>query len=329
MNGHRPRAAGFSFKASTETRFADPPFPVTGYLVSTYLEFDHQALSPLPAAQFGTQGITAEYRELPPGEPFRFAWSGDAHYLALYDGAIEDGAAFATGRVPLSIRAAPAVLTFVPPLARLWGWCRPAASAHSLTALYVEPREFERATGFRLPWDGLRTQLNFADRELTSSMNKLRAALSEPAPRDDAYIEALCTCLALEIGCYERQQLAQAGSPRGLLDAACLQRVTEFVAAHLSEDLTLGDLAAVAGLSRFHFVRAFKRSTGESPCQYLNLQRIRRAKQLLGCAEPPSLEDIAALVGFKSVSQFARAFRRRVGTTPRAYRANPVDRVRG
>jgi AraC family transcriptional regulator len=88
----------------------------------------------------------------------------------------------------------------------------------------------------------------------------------------------------------------------------------------LSADIGLAELADVIGLSRFHFVRSFKKTTGIAPYQYLLRRRIERA-QLLLREGSLSIGDIALSVGFKSAARFNRAFRRIVGTTPSAYRA--------
>lgn len=83
--------------------------------------------------------------------------------------------------------------------------------------------------------------------------------------------------------------------------------------------LSLGDLAAAANLSPFHFLRLFRRVTGTTPHQYLVGARLRRAsRMLLDTARP--VTDIAYDVGFEDLSNFVRTFHRHVGCSPRAYR---------
>ena len=60
-----------------------------------------------------------------------------------------------------------------------------------------------------------------------------------------------------------------------------LRRVTEFIALHLDQDLTLAQLGAVACMSRFHFARLFKRSTGLPPHRFVVRARIDHARALL------------------------------------------------
>ncbi|WP_236515249.1 helix-turn-helix transcriptional regulator [Sandaracinus amylolyticus] len=79
--------------------------------------------------------------------------------------------------------------------------------------------------------------------------------------------------------------------------------------------ISLEELARLAGVSRFHFTRQFKRATGETPMAYVRRLRVERAKELL-LATDMSLADIAAHVGFADQSHFTRVFRSIVGTTP-------------
>ena len=83
--------------------------------------------------------------------------------------------------------------------------------------------------------------------------------------------------------------------------------------------MSLSDLAAEAGTSRFHFARAFRNAMGVPPHRYLTLRRIERAKQLLHGTDL-SLVDIALAVGFGSQSHFTLRFREAIGTTPRRFR---------
>ena len=92
-----------------------------------------------------------------------------------------------------------------------------------------------------------------------------------------------------------------------------------FIDAQISNEITISDLASVAGLSQFHFIRAFKYTVGLPPYQYVLSERIHRAKGLL--SQPDlSLADVALTVGFSDASQLNRVFRKFVGVTPTAYR---------
>ena len=115
------------------------------------------------------------------------------------------------------------------------------------------------------------------------------------------------------------QALAVALVYRGGLTPARLRRVTELMQAKIEEELTLQEMAECAGLSTTHFSEMFRKSTGESPHQFLLRQRVERAKEMLREAEMRVL-DVAVACGFKTQQHFARVFRRVCGASPTAYR---------
>jgi AraC-like DNA-binding protein len=85
------------------------------------------------------------------------------------------------------------------------------------------------------------------------------------------------------------------------------------------EDVGVQDISESVGLSRFHFVRLFKRETGVTPYQYLLQLRIRHAIGLLRDTQRP-VTEIAFDVGFGDLSNFINTFRRKVGCSPRRFR---------
>ena len=118
-----------------------------------------------------------------------------------------------------------------------------------------------------------------------------------------------------------------AGVEVGGLPAYRLQQVRAYIDLNLGEDLRLEVLAEVAGMSKYHFCRLFRRSAGATPHQYLLGVRIDRAKRLLRRSED-AIGEIAKKVGFNSSSQFNRAFRRLAGMTPTAFRRDFRPNVR-
>jgi AraC-like DNA-binding protein len=107
--------------------------------------------------------------------------------------------------------------------------------------------------------------------------------------------------------------------PRGGLAPGALRRVTEYIDSHLCEDVALESLAVHAGLSTFHFARAFKQSVGMPPHRYLLQQRVKRAEELLKQTEQP-LTAIAQSLGFADQSHFSRSFHWLVGLAPSEFR---------
>jgi AraC family transcriptional regulator len=106
---------------------------------------------------------------------------------------------------------------------------------------------------------------------------------------------------------------------RGGLGPTRLRRVTELVHAEIEDELSLDKLAEAAGLSTAHFAQMFRKSTGESPHQFVLRQRVERAKEMLRAADARVL-DVAVACGFKTQQHFARVFRRACGVSPTEYR---------
>ena len=117
-------------------------------------------------------------------------------------------------------------------------------------------------------------------------------------------------------------QITESLAPRrGGLPPRLTGHIREYIDSHLGENISLVRMAEMAGLSVFHFARAFRESFGASPHSYLLRRRIERADHLVketGLA----LSEIALSTGFSDQSHFARHFRRLTGTTPSAARWN-------
>ena len=111
------------------------------------------------------------------------------------------------------------------------------------------------------------------------------------------------------------------GHQRGGLAGWQLRRIVEFMDAHLGADILLGDLAALTGLSRAHFFRTFRQSTGRSPGQFLVDLRMRRACTLLETTAL-AIGDIAGSLGFCHTRHFSTAFAKRFGVSPRLFRVS-------
>lgn len=102
----------------------------------------------------------------------------------------------------------------------------------------------------------------------------------------------------------------------------------------LGEKITLQQIADAACMSRFHFARLFRMSTGYSPMEFLLHARLEQAKVMLRDGVMP-ISDVAATMGFADQSHLTRHFRRAVGMTPLQYaRRNgksfcPATRIAG
>jgi AraC family transcriptional regulator len=93
----------------------------------------------------------------------------------------------------------------------------------------------------------------------------------------------------------------------------------DHVRGHLAASISLETLAALAGLSPFHFSRVFKQATGLTPHQFVIRERMLHAQRLIR-ESSRSLIEIALEVGYTSPSHFAQVFRREVGMAPTQFR---------
>src|SRR6266567_1767663 len=99
-----------------------------------------------------------------------------------------------------------------------------------------------------------------------------------------------------------------------------LRRVEQHIAAHFERNISLSELANVAGLSRMHFAAQFRAATGYRPREYLLNHRIEHAKSLLTTTQQP-LAEIALAVGFSTQAHFSTVFKRISDQTPARWRA--------
>ena len=104
-----------------------------------------------------------------------------------------------------------------------------------------------------------------------------------------------------------------ASEPRAEVRTVC-----EYLSKHAVEQVSLDTLGEIAGLSKYHLLRAFTKETGITPYRYLETIRIDRAKSLL--REGVSPAEAALSAGFSDQSHFSNAFKRFIGLTPGQYR---------
>jgi len=105
-----------------------------------------------------------------------------------------------------------------------------------------------------------------------------------------------------------------------------LRRVRDHVDLRFAEQLTLSELAGLAGMSRFHLVREFRAAYGETPMRYLSRRRMERAQDLLRYANL-TVTEICMAVGFSSLGSFSSRFTALVGESPSAYQRRWAGRT--
>jgi len=147
----------------------------------------------------------------------------------------------------------------------------------------------------------------------------LKVELEAGCPFGRLYGEAMGTALAVHLlKTYTTLQSTPSPFEDGL-PRHKLTQVLEYIQVHLEQDIRLADLAALTGMSQYHFCRLFKRSLGVTPHQYVMQQRIERSKRLLK-QKDLAIADVALMCGFKNQSHLTTLFRKSTGTTPRSFR---------
>lgn len=107
---------------------------------------------------------------------------------------------------------------------------------------------------------------------------------------------------------------------------ARINRVLDYIDTHLSEEMTLEELASVACFSKSHFHRVFQGVVGETLFQFIQRLRIEKAAQMLQAKKRMSVTEIFYECGFTNHAAFSRAFKQSFGMSPSAWRALAIDK---
>jgi AraC family transcriptional regulator len=137
-------------------------------------------------------------------------------------------------------------------------------------------------------------------------------------PGGKFYLQSATIMLVQHLLRHYSETQPQPNQPVGL-PAHHLRYVTSYMREHLAEDLDLEHLAKLIKLSQSHFTNLFRKSTGQSPYQYLLRLRVDRARELLMRGNL-SVADVAIAVGFYDQSHLTKQMKRLLGFTPRQLR---------
>jgi AraC family transcriptional regulator len=147
------------------------------------------------------------------------------------------------------------------------------------------------------------------------------ALLGELRERGSAgrlYVESLSRAMVAQL--LRRHAHDAKGPPRARgLSAASLRLVLEYIGDNLAQELTTTEIAALAGVSPFHFARQFRESVGVPLHAYVRERRIEAARRLLLTCDL-TIAAVAALTGFADQSHLSRDFKARYGVTPGSIR---------
>jgi AraC family transcriptional regulator len=191
------------------------------------------------------------------------------------------------------------------------------AGSVEMLHLYFTDKDIETAVRDR--WQGSRSlrSATFARRPVIADMMRALLRLDWDSPADRIAISHLSLsiiALVLKLnGASGDMTLRKGGlAPRALAD------VHDYIDANIDRALTVDELAAISGLSPFHFSRTFRETTGVAPHRHIMRVRIERAATLIQSGRMP-LAQIALETGHSSQSHLARRFRELMGLSPADY----------
>ncbi|NYF54072.1 helix-turn-helix domain-containing protein [Tunturiibacter gelidoferens] len=164
----------------------------------------------------------------------------------------------------------------------------------------------------------------FTDPRLSALVAAARAEMVAGFPSGRLFMDSVEQAMAVTLveGHAVRHRPVQIY--RGGLGSARLRRIKELVHAKMGDDLSLDEMAQSIGLSTAHFARMFRKSTGETPHQFVLRQRVERAKAMLRVPDARVL-DVAVACGFTTQQHFAQVFRDVCGVSPTQYRQDFLD----
>jgi AraC family transcriptional regulator len=171
------------------------------------------------------------------------------------------------------------------------------------------------------PAHSIRHAVGIGDDVIDQIGRSILSELTVETAASRVYVEAASLTLAarlLQKHC-DSGACAFTESSAHRLDHIRLRRVLDYIAANIADDITLADLAGIAGFSPFHFARKFTLAMGIPPQRYISRIRLEKAMAELAAGKSP-LAEIALNAQFSSQASFTRAFHRATGMTPKEYR---------
>ncbi|HEM7880837.1 AraC family transcriptional regulator [Burkholderia contaminans] len=166
---------------------------------------------------------------------------------------------------------------------------------------------------------GLTCRPDVRDPVLGHLAHAVAGSLDAPGPLNALFIEQV----GLAIGTHLVRRYGNARTPeldhKGSLSPAKLALAQELLLEKADLGVSIEEVAAECDLSRGYFIRAFSRTTGRTPHQWLLEQRVTRARELIETSDM-TLADIAIACGFADQSHLNRVFARIVGHPPGAWR---------
>jgi AraC-like DNA-binding protein len=136
------------------------------------------------------------------------------------------------------------------------------------------------------------------------------------SPEKAGAVETMLQLFSVQLGEHAERLFLQAVDN----DPEPVKRARGYILTHMAEPIALETVANHAGISPFHFCKVFKKATGLTFTEFVNKARVEEAKRLL-LRPQMRVTEVAYDVGFQSLSQFNRSFRRVTSQSPTEYRS--------
>ncbi|MGE3868736.1 MAG: helix-turn-helix domain-containing protein [Pseudorhodoplanes sp.] len=262
-------------------------------------------------------GMIAEFARIVVPATFDFSVKLAAPRVTLLDIFRTDGETTFSGYPRTATKNLRDKLSFSPTGMEISGWSKLDKPASYLTIAIEPTKDSHGADLSRIPMMRL-----LDDTMLRTMLMQLRSMIIDPSLDMPGYAETLGILLPFEIQRLHRQKESLTSTQGGLTPRQ-FRSVLDYMENRLSQDISIAEIAESVELSRFHFIRAFKKTAGVPPHRYFLARRVERAKELLRNPQM-TITEASELAGFGSTTQLTRAFRKIIGVTPSAFRKDAL-----
>lgn len=229
-------------------------------------------------------------------------------------GEARSGEDFVEGRPVGFTPRRPGSVVFLPAQCEWRGWDEGDATA-SYLFVSVDTGFLERTLDTKHILS-LKPAIGFRDNTIENSLQRIAVELKNPDPISVIMVESQAVQLFVQLLRLNRVPFEPA---KGGLSPFDLKRVITLIESRPADPPGLDELAGAIGVSRRHFFRAFKQSTGKTPHTYISEHRLKHAADLLRTTDS-SATNIALECGFASSSHLTYSFKRAFGAGPTAFR---------